>query len=272
MYRPSCRLFRLPSRLQRRARRSRIFAMFLLFSTILTCIFPFYCIYKPPYALIRYFQHRWPDVLWHVPLAAGQEKVIALTIDDAPSEHTRGILEVLKENDAHATFFVIGSQVKHREDVLKEMVSSGMELGNHAMHDEPSRSLSPSVLQAEIAEVEGYINAQYAEQNLPRPPKYFRPGSGFFSTSMRAQVRALGYQMVLGGIYPHDPQIPYPRVNARHILSKARAGGIIICHDRRGWTVPMLKRVLPELRRRGYRITTVTGLLDAAGRGKEKGG
>lgn len=274
MYRPSCRLFRLPSRLQRRARRSRIFAMFLLFSTILTFIFPFYCIYKPPHALIRYFQHRWPDVLWHVPLAAGQEKVIALTIDDAPSSYTQEILEVLKENDAHATFFVIGSQVSRekREHVLKAMVSAGMELGNHAMHDEPSRSLLASVLQAEIAEVEGYINATYASLDSPRPPKYFRPGSGFFSSSMRAQVRALGYQMVLGGIYPHDPQIPYPGVNARHILSMARPGGIIICHDRRGWTVTMLKKVLPELRRRGYRVTTVTGLLEAAGRGKKKEG
>jgi peptidoglycan/xylan/chitin deacetylase (PgdA/CDA1 family) len=270
MYRPSCRLFRLPSRLQRRARRSRIFAMFLLLSTILTFIFPFYCIYKPPHALIRYFQHRWPDVLWHVPLPAGAEKVIALTIDDAPSEHTRELLSVLKENDAHATFFVIGGQVPGREDVLKSMVSAGMELGNHAMHDEPSRALSASKLQEEVAQVEGYINATYA-LDMQRPPKYFRPGSGFFSTSMRAQVRGLGYQMVLGGIYPHDPQIPYPGVNARHILSKARAGGIIICHDRRGWTVPMLKRVLPELKRRGYRITTVTGLLEAAGR-RKKGG
>lgn len=271
MYRPSCRLFRLPSRLQRRARRSRIFAMFLLLSTILTFIFPFYCIYKPPHALIRYFQHRWPDVLWHVPLPAGAEKVIALTIDDAPSEHTRELLSVLKENDAHATFFVIGGQVPGREDVLKSMVSAGMELGNHAMHDEPSRALSASKLQEEVAQVEGYINATYASLDMQRPPKYFRPGSGFFSTSMRAQVRGLGYQMVLGGIYPHDPQVPYPGVNARHILSKARAGGIIICHDRRGWTVPMLKRVLPELKRRGYRITTVTGLLEAAGR-RKKGG
>ncbi|KAF3039160.1 hypothetical protein E8E12_004480 [Didymella heteroderae] len=270
MYRPSCRLFRLPSRLQRRARRSRIFAMFLLFSTILTFIFPFYCIYKPPHTLIRYFQHRWPDVLWHVPLGAGKEKVIGLTIDDAPSEFTRGILEVLKENEARATFFVIGGQVPGREDVLKDMVEQGMELGNHAMHDEPSRSLSPSRLQEEMQWVEQRINATYASLNLPRPPKYFRPGSGFFSSSMRAQVRELGYQMVLGGIYPHDPQIPYPGVNARHILSMARPGGIIICHDRRGWTVPMLRKVLPELRRRGYRITTVTGLLEAAGRGKGK--
>jgi peptidoglycan/xylan/chitin deacetylase (PgdA/CDA1 family) len=38
-------------------------------------------------------------------------------------------------------------------------------------------------------------------------------------------------------------------------------GGIIICHDRRSWTVPMLQKVLPEMRRRGYHVVTVTELL-----------
>ena len=93
-------------------------------------------------------------------------KIIALTIDDAPSEYTRGILEVLKENEATATFFVIGGQVHGRERILEDMVNSGMELGNHAMHDEPSRSLSPTQLGSEMREVEGSINGTYASVGL----------------------------------------------------------------------------------------------------------
>jgi peptidoglycan/xylan/chitin deacetylase (PgdA/CDA1 family) len=64
-------------------------------------------------------------------------------------------------------------------------------------------------------------------------------------------------------VYPHDPQIAYAGVNARHVLSMVRPGSIVICHDRRAWTVPMLKKVLPELKTRGYRVETVTGLLEA---------
>ncbi len=199
------------------------------------------------------------------------EKVLALTIDDAPSEFTSEILDVLRENGVEATFFVIGGQVEGREGVLESMVNAGMELGNHAMHDEPSRSLSPSVLSSEIAQVEGFINSTYTSLSLPRPPKYFRPGSGFFSTRMRVQIRELGYQIVLGSVYPHDPQIAYPGLNARHVLSMVRPGSIVICHDRRGWTVPMLRKVLPVLKRRGFRVTTVTGLLQAAGRVERKG-
>jgi peptidoglycan/xylan/chitin deacetylase (PgdA/CDA1 family) len=258
MYR---RLFRLPPAFRRRARRTRLVTMFIILLAFLTLVMPFYIIYKPPNLLIRYFQQRWPDVLWHVPI---KTKVIALTIDDAPSQYTPELVDVLKENDAQATFFVIGGQVNGRQENLKDVVGSGNELGNHAMHDEPSRSLSPQQLSEQLVEVEGYINTTYANVGVQRPPsRFFRPGSGFFSSSMRQQVKAMGYHMVLGSIYPHDPQISYASVNAQHVLSMVRPGGIIICHDRRSWTVPMLKKVLPELKRRGYKVTTVTGLLDA---------
>ena len=232
--------------------------MIVAFLAILAFLTPFYIVYKPPSLLIRYFQHRWPDVLFQV---STREKIIALTIDDGPSEHTQEILGILKENNATATFFIIGGQVSGRQEVLKDIIEGGNELANHAMHDEPSRSLSSSVLTSEIATVESFINEAYTSASLPYPPRYFRPGSGFFNTRLRKLVDSLGYQMVLGGIYPHDPQIPYWRVNARHILSLIRPGGIVICHDRRSWTAPMLRRVLREVGRRGYRVVTVTELL-----------
>lgn len=171
---------------------------------------------------------------------------------------------MLKSNGAKATFFVIGGQVEGRMEALEAVVKEGNELGNHAMHDEPSRALAPQQLELELTQVESYINETYARLGVERGPnRFFRPGSGFFSTRMREQVRGLGYRLVLGSVYPHDPQISYASVNARHILSMVRPGGIIICHDRRSWTVPMLKVVLPELKKRGYVVTTVTGLLDS---------
>jgi peptidoglycan/xylan/chitin deacetylase (PgdA/CDA1 family) len=239
--------------------------MLTLLLTVLLFITPFYIIYKPPSLLFSYFEYRWPSVLFRVRTS---DKVIALTIDDAPSEYTTQIAAVLAENDAHATFFVIGNQVNGREPVLEELVKGGHELGNHAMRDEASRGLSVGDLTTQIATVETSIKAAYtaaAGSTDTEPPRYFRPGSGFFSTRMLATIKDLGYRLVLGNVYPHDPQIPYPSVNARHVLSMVRPGAIVICHDRRAWTVPMLKKVLPELKRKGYRILTVSGLLEHVG-------
>jgi peptidoglycan/xylan/chitin deacetylase (PgdA/CDA1 family) len=256
-------ILRLPSKLHRRARRSRLATLLLLLALAAFLIVPFYIIYKPPELLIHYFQHRWPDVLWQIDTT---QRVVALTIDDAPSEFTGLILEVLKANNATATFFVIGGQVAGREGVLESLVRDGNELGNHAIRDEPSRGLSDEQLAYEIAVVERSINAAYLAVRVGGRPRYFRPGSGFFSERMRALVRKLDYRLVLGSVYPHDPQVRWPWVNALHVLSMVRPGAIIICHDRRSWTVPMLRKVLPELQRRGYRVVTVTELLMMEGK------
>ncbi|KAL9118205.1 MAG: hypothetical protein Q9187_005252 [Circinaria calcarea] len=233
----------------------------ILLSVMCILIAPLYVIYKPPAVLIRYLQHRWPDVLWRVPTSS---KVVALTIDDGPSEHTNEIMQILDANGATATFFIIGSQVAGHEATLQDLVRNGNELGNHAMHDEPSRSLSDATLVDQIHSVEEMIHKAYAAVDTEPPPKYFRPGSGFFSEKMGKTLRSLGYRLVLGNIYPHDAQIPFSLVNARHILSMFQPGGIIICHDKRSWTAPMLRKVLPEIRRKGYRIVTITELLGEA--------
>ncbi|KAL8802816.1 MAG: hypothetical protein Q9182_003576 [Xanthomendoza sp. 2 TL-2023] len=235
--------------------------MFLLCLIPLFLLLPFYIIYKPPHMLVRYFQYRWPNVLWHVRIASSGEKVVALTIDDGPSEYTEEIMEILKANGATATFFIIGSQVEGRKETLRKLVRAGNELGNHAMHDEPSRALSDDALIAQINSVQRLIDQAYAAVDVASPPRYFRPGSGFFHDRMLKVVHRLGYRLVLGSVYPHDAQIPYWRVNARHILSMLRPGSIIICHDRRIWTVPMLRKVLPEMRRKGYRVVTISELL-----------
>ena len=232
--------------------------MLIILSVMCILVAPFYMIYKPPTFLIRYFQHQWPEVLWRVSTSS---KIVALTIDDGPSEYTNEIMQVLKANGATATFFIIGSQVAGQEETLQHLIRNGNELGNHAMYDEPSQSLSDATLIEQIQSVEDMLREAYAAVDAEIPSKYFRPGSGFFSGRMRAMLGSLGYRLVLGSIYPHDPQIPFWRINASHILSMLRPGGIIICHDRRSWTVPMLRKVLPEIRRKGYRIVTVTELL-----------
>ncbi|KAK0717034.1 carbohydrate esterase family 4 protein [Lasiosphaeria miniovina] len=225
---------------------------------------------------MRYFAHRWgDDVLWRLWLPSSH-RVVALTIDDAPSDYSPDILRALAASGARATFFVVGSQVPGREAVLRDIVRAGHELANHGMHDEPARTLSDAELERQIRDTQRYIDDAYwyayhspddgpPPDDVYAPPRlnnYYRPGSGFFSARMRALMRKLGRRIVLGSIYPHDAQIGYWWVNAKHILSMLSPGGIIICHDRRSWTVPMLQKVLPEMQRRGYRAVTITELLD----------
>ena len=62
-----------------------------------------------------------PDVLFSGP---ADRKVVALTIDDGPAERTGAILDALAENGARATFFLIGSRVEKRPDVVRRIGAS----------------------------------------------------------------------------------------------------------------------------------------------------
>lgn len=216
-------------------------------------------IWRPPAMVIRYFQRRWPDTLWEINT---QMRVVALTIDDGPSKYTEEILGVLRDNTTTATFFVIGSRMGGKEEVLRQMLVHGNELGNHAVYDEPSWRLSKEELCSQIRMVDQQINTVYESVDLTRSGKYFRPGSGFFNSKMCAVVVKLGYRLVLGGIYPHDAQIPSAALNAWHIGSLIRPGSIIVCHDGRSWTAPMLRAALPRIRARGYKVVSLSTLLE----------
>jgi peptidoglycan/xylan/chitin deacetylase (PgdA/CDA1 family) len=219
-------------------------------------------LYRPPQSLIAHLQRRYPDAFFHQPTQT--RKILALTIDDGPSEYTHAINRILTAHGARATFFIIGSNIPGRQDVLRTLLESGHELGNHAMRDEPSVKLSAEELRQQITAVERHLGHIYASANgtaSRKQPKFFRPGSGFFNRSIRHIVKTLGYQIVLGSVYPWDAQIFWPRLNAWHILSSVRPGSVVVVHERQS-TLEMLSIVLPKLTRMGWQVVTVSELLE----------
>ncbi|OAA73161.1 chitooligosaccharide deacetylase [Cordyceps fumosorosea ARSEF 2679] len=264
---PRIPFFRFPTKLRRRVRRNRMatLALLALLAALLLLVplWSLWCVYKPPRFLLGLLRARYPDVLFEATTA---ERLVALSLDDAPSAHTDEILAALREHDARATFFVIGEQVAEagREEVLRKVVRGGHELANHGMRDEPATRLALDTLEREAGEVRAKLVAAYEAEGKVLENNYYRPGSGFFNTKMRDLLGNRGYRITLGSVYPHDPQIRSPERNAAHILSMAHPGAIIICHDRREWTAPMLRMVLPALKERGYRVVTITELVKAA--------
>ena len=242
--------------------------------TFLTLLSLLYLIYKPPPFLITYLQSRHPSVLFHVP-TAGTRRILALTIDDAPSASTGAILDLLAAYHACATFFVIGSQIAGNEALVARMLAEGHEVGNHAWTDEPSWRLGLEELERQIREVEVLVGEAGAMARKQKgagagpvaQARSFRPGSGFFTRAMVGRVEALGYRVVLGSVYPHDPQIHSARINARHVLSMVRPGRVVIMHDRRSYSVEQLELVLKGLREGQWEVESVGGLLRAVGEG-----
>ncbi|AWK49814.1 polysaccharide deacetylase [Clostridium beijerinckii] len=65
---------------------------------------------------------------------ASEQKIIYLTFDDGPAgKVTKNILDILKKDSVPATFFVIGSQIKGQENLIKRMYDEGHSVGLHSM-------------------------------------------------------------------------------------------------------------------------------------------
>lgn len=213
--------------------------------------------YVQPRFIIDFLASSFPEVLFTVNTS---EKIIALTIDDAPTSlDTPHILDVLKQHNVTATFFCIGQHIQLQDQdrsLLQRMRDEGHEMGNHMWSDDPSYKLDDMEFRRQFREVDSML-----EEVVPnRSVKWFRPGHGFFTRNMLDIVGHYGYRIALGDVYPHDPHIRFPALNSFYVLNRVHPGAVIILHDR-PYTVQTLDYILPQLKAMGYTITTLSELI-----------
>lgn len=207
-----------------------------------------------PTLVVEWARQSTPEVVFRTGIA---QPVVALTLDDGPSEATPEILDVLDDFGARATFFVIGAQVERHPELARRIVDEGHELGHHMMADEPSIRLAPDAFRARFREMDEVLDGLGGST-------VFRPASGWYDRRMVAEAARLGYRTVLGSVYPFDAQLPFPGWAAGYVRRNVRPGAVIVLHDgpeRGPRTARILREVLADLVARGYRIVPVSELL-----------
>ena len=276
--------------------------LLLLFILILGTLY-----YQPDFLFALLAYHN-PSIIWRVDVAS--ERVVALSLDDAPSENTGEILELLGKYGAKATFFVLGKHLeshaadlkewpepasgeskelktclngtkKDKDASLRSVVSRlralGHEPAHHTWTDRRTLSIPELELDTEFDRLDEILYP--CNDTKKEGEKWFRPGHGVYNAQLVSFAGKHGYRVVLGNIHPFDPQISSrfcngyltsicvfaddelvlqdAKLNAYHILSRARAGAIIILHDNRKWTVETLRIILPGLKGRGFEVVGV---------------
>jgi peptidoglycan/xylan/chitin deacetylase (PgdA/CDA1 family) len=191
---------------------------------------------------------------------------IALTFDDGPGDATRPILGVLRENMVSATFFVIGENVKGREDALKAMVSAGHTVGSHTFaHSRLTNFLLAKPMQEEIAR-----GVDVVAKAIGKRPRLYRPPVGLKSPAVAKAVKALDLVVVGWRRKARDggEAKPEPAAIVERLL-KARGGDVLLLHDGvepgrtgdRAATIAALRELIPLLKARGFTFTTVDQLV-----------
>lgn len=201
---------------------------------------------------------------------------IAITFDDGPSRrYTPAILDILKQKGVRATFFVTGKQVHKYPEIAKRIVAEGHDIGNHTYSH---RELVPATRRAILRQLRR--TDKLIEATTGKKTRLFRPPRGIYSNAVRKLLIKEGYQMVLWTVSGVDWQgVSAGRV-ARRVLRYVRPGGIILLHDggalirkdgaSRRNTVEALPSIIDGLREKGYRIVSLSHLLEEESAGMEK--
>ena len=200
----------------------------------------------------------------------GDEKLIALTIDDGPSTHTDAILDLLAEHDATATFFIHADHVDAMGDAgqaaIRRILNEGHELGNHTTSDVPSVSLSETEFAASFHEADERL------RQLGVEPRWFRAAGGNFEPdSMLPLVIAAGYEptFAMGSFMPWDTFLHLPATYGKQIGKASFPGAILVLHegigdqaDRGERTLVTLRKLIEVVEERGYRMRTLSEVAD----------
>ncbi|MFI6810649.1 polysaccharide deacetylase family protein [Streptomyces luteogriseus] len=184
-------------------------------------------------------------------------KCIALTFDAGPSEHSARLLDILKEKQVPATFFLLGKRhIEKYPELVRRMADEGHEVASHTWDHKILTELRPEEIREELKRPNEEI-----ERLTGRRPTLMRPPQGRTDDTVHAICRELGLSEVLWSVTAKDYQTTDSDLITRRVLAQSSRDGIILLHDLYDGTVPAVPGIIDVLKERGYVFVTVPQLL-----------
>ncbi|MEC3954774.1 polysaccharide deacetylase family protein [Nocardia sp. CDC153] len=187
------------------------------------------------------------------------DKVVALTLDDGPSERTPEILKTLADAGIPATFYLIGGELAAHPDQGRAIAESGNEIGNHTYHHQRMVFVTPGFVRDEVERTD----AEIAKTGY-RGPITFRPPNGKKLFALPWYLSKHNRITVTWDVEPDSGKTPTTDQIVDETLSKVRPGSIILLHTMYATGAPSLAaipRIAQALKDKGYRFVTVSQLL-----------
>jgi peptidoglycan-N-acetylmuramic acid deacetylase len=191
------------------------------------------------------------------------EKVIYLTFDaDYENGCTAKILDILKEHEVKAAFFLVGNYMEKNADLVRRMVAEGHIVGNHTMHHPDMSKISDkAAFSKELLDLE----ALFKEITGETMQKYYRPPQGIYSENNLRMAQELGYRTVFWSLayvdWQNDKQ-PSAEYAFSKLLPRTHPGAVVLLHSTSQTNAEILDELLTRWTEMGYRFGTVEELFD----------
>lgn len=191
------------------------------------------------------------------------KKMVALTYDDGPSIYTPRVLKTLKENNAVATFFVVGNRVPTYSDTVKKAHDMGCEIGNHTYEHKNLTRVSEAEVKRQITKTNRNV-----KKVTGQAPVIVRPTGGATNANVKQWV---GMPSIIWSIDTLDWKTRNAGSTKKAVLDHVKDGDIVLMHDLYSATASASETIIPELVKRGYQLVTVSELAECRGGMKETG-
>lgn len=178
--------------------------------------------------------------------------MVALTFDDGPSPYTPGILDTLEKYKSRATFFEVGNRINQYPGTVLRISRMGCEIGNHSYDHPLLGNASAAKIHSQISSTDAKIKAVTGKR-----PALFRPPYGSIGSSLRNNA---GRPMILWSIDTLDWKYRNADSVYRAVIGHVKDGDIILMHDLYGSTRTAVQKIVPQLRKQGYQLVTVSEL------------
>ena len=189
------------------------------------------------------------------------QKVIYLTFDAGYENGcTEKILDILKQHQVPAAFFLVGNYMERNADLVRRMVEEGHIVGNHTMHHyDMSKLTDKAAFQKELTDLE----ALFTKITGKEMPKYYRPPQGIYSQDNLVLARDLGYQTVFWSLayvdWNNDSQ-PTKEHAFSKLLPRTHNGAVVLLHSTSQTNAQILDELLTTWKQQGYTFGTIDQL------------
>ena len=185
------------------------------------------------------------------------EKKVAISFDTAwGADKTLKILEILKEYNVNATFFMVGFWVEDYPDMVTAIDNQGIEIGTHSNTHPDFTTLSEDAMRLEL---ETSINL--IENKIDKEVKLFRAPYGAYNNTMLNLTDSMGLKTIQWDVDTLDWKGLSGLEICERVMNNVKNGSIILCHNNSDNILDGLPLMLERLINAGYEVVSVGELI-----------
>ena len=189
-------------------------------------------------------------------LGSTEQKEIYLTFDEGyENGYTPKILDVLRENNVKAVFFITGPYLKDHQELVRRMVEEGHIVGNHTIHHPSLPEVGDNELEEEILGLDRTFYEKFGQHM-----NYLRPPKGEYSERTLSITQKLGYCNLFWSFAYDDwyrDRIRGPEYAYNIVMRNLHNGAVILLHAVSKDNADALDMIIKGIKENGYTIGNI---------------